>query len=77
MKCKNCGQEMLDIKDYCSKCGVKLKRDKRGLTVGGLIGIFSLVIIITIIGCYLIINYNTDKEIEPYLKNDIIEKSDK
>ena len=77
MKCKNCGQEMLDIKDYCVNCGAKLKSDKRGITFGGLIGMFSLIIIITIIGCYLIINYNTDKEIEPYLNNDTTEKSDK
>ena len=37
MKCKNCGQEMLDIKDYCVACGAKLKSAKRGITFGGLI----------------------------------------
>ena len=26
MKCKNCGGEMLDIKDYCVNCGAKLKQ---------------------------------------------------
>ena len=73
MKCKNCGQEMLDIKDYCVYCGAKLKSDKKGITIGGLFGIFSLIIVVTIIGCYLIINYNTDKEIEPYLDKNIKE----
>ena len=73
MKCKNCGQEMLDIKDYCVNCGAKLKSNKKGITIGGLFGIFSLIIVVTIIGCYLIINYNTDKEIEPYLDKNIKE----
>lgn len=77
MKCKNCGQEMLDIKDYCVNCGARLKSDKKGITFGGLMGIFSLVIIVTLIGCYLIMNYNTDKEIEPYLDKNIIEQTDK
>ena len=77
MKCKNCGQEMIDIKDYCVNCGAKLKKDDKKISFGGLIGIFSLVIVITVILCYLIINYNTDKEIEPYLNNKITEKSDK
>lgn len=77
MKCKNCGQEMLDIKDYCVNCGARLRSDKKGITFGGLIGIFSLVIIVTLIGCYLIMNYNTDKEIEPYLDKNIIEQTDK
>lgn len=77
MKCKNCGQEMLDIKDYCVNCGARLRNDKKGITFGGLMGIFSLVIIVTLIGCYLIMNYNTDKEIEPYLDKNIIEQTDK
>ena len=25
MKCPYCGQEMIDIKDYCVNCGKKLK----------------------------------------------------
>ena len=73
MKCKNCGQEMLDIKDYCVNCGAKLKSDKRNISFGGLMGIFSLIIVITVIGCYLIINYNTDEEIKPYLNENIKE----
>ena len=77
MKCKNCGQEMIDIKDYCVNCGARLRNDKKGITFGGLMGIFSLVIIVTLIGCYLIMNYNTDKEIEPYLDKNIIEQTDK
>ena len=72
MKCPNCGQEMIDIKDYCVNCGKKLKKDKRGLSFLGLVAIFLGIIIVTIIGCYLIINLNTDKEIEPYLDKDKI-----
>lgn len=76
MKCKNCGQEMLDIKDYCVNCGTRLKSERKSITFGGLMTIFSLVIIVTLIGCYLIMNYNTDKEIEPYLDKNINEKAD-
>lgn len=72
MKCPNCGQEMIDIKDYCVNCGKKLKKDKRGLSFLGLVAIFLGIIIITILLCYLIANLNTDKEIEPYLDKDKI-----
>lgn len=75
MKCPNCGQEMIDIKDYCVNCGKKLRSDKNNISFAGLIGIFAGIIIVTIIGCYLIINLNTDKEIEPYL--DTIENIEK
>lgn len=71
MKCKYCGQEMIDIKDYCVNCGKKLKEKEKGISLFGLIGIFIGIIIATIICCYLIINLNTDKEIEPYLNNSI------
>ena len=77
MKCPNCGQEMIDIKDYCVNCGKKLKIDKNNISLTSLIGIFLGIIIVTIIGCYLIINLNTDKEIEPYLDKDIKENIEK
>ena len=77
MKCPNCGQEMIDIKDYCVNCGKKLKIDKNNISLTSLIGIFLGIIIVTIIGCYLIINLNTDKEIEPYLDKGIKEKTEK
>lgn len=75
MKCSNCGQEMIDIKDYCVSCGKKLRENKKSINIAGLLGIFAIIIIVTIIGCYLIINLNTDKEIEPYLNKDIIEET--
>lgn len=77
MKCPNCGQEMIDIKDYCVNCGKKLKIDKNNISLTSIIGIFLGIIIVTIIGCYLIINLNTDKEIEPYLDKGIKEKTEK
>ena len=77
MKCPNCGQEMIDIKDYCVNCGKKLKIDKNNVSLTSIIGIFLGIIIVTIIGCYLIINLNTDKEIEPYLDKGIKEKTEK
>ena len=77
MKCPNCGQEMIDIKDYCVNCGKKLKIDKNNISLTSLIGIFLGIIIVTIIGCYLIINLNTDKEIEPYLDKNTVEKIEK
>lgn len=73
MKCPKCGQEMLDIKDYCVNCGAKLKKDSRGISLKALLLIFGLIIIVTIVACYLIMHYNTDKEIKPYLENSNIE----
>ena len=29
MKCNRCGQEMLDIKDYCVNCGAKIKKESK------------------------------------------------
>ena len=75
MKCPNCGQEMIDIKDFCINCGARLKTEKEGISLKALLLIFGLIIIVTIIACYLIMQYNEKKEIEPYLnKNAITEK---
>lgn len=75
MKCPKCGQEMIDIKDYCVNCGAKLKSEKQGIGLKGLLLIFVLIIVATIIACYLIMHYNTKKEIEPYLhQNTSVEK---
>lgn len=67
MKCSKCGQEMIDIKDYCVNCGAKLKKDSKGISIKTLLLIFGMIIIVTIVACYLIMHYNTDKEIKPYL----------
>lgn len=69
MKCSNCGQEMIDVKEYCVRCGAKVKNNIRSLSFKSLMIIFLLVIFISVVACYLIINYNTDKEIEPFLNN--------
>lgn len=67
MKCPKCGQQMIDIKDYCVNCGAKLKNEKNGISLKGLLLVFGLIIVVTLLACYLIMNYNTDKEIKPYL----------
>ena len=76
MKCQNCGEEMIDIKDYCVNCGKKLREYKGGISLYKLLLIFLGIIIVTIFVCYLIINLNTDKEIAPFLNKDVIEKTD-
>lgn len=73
MKCKNCGQEMLDIKDYCVNCGAKLKKESKGITLGGVFAIFLVIVGITIGALYLIANYNTNEEIKPFIDNKITE----
>lgn len=77
MKCPNCGQEMIDIKDYCVNCGKKLKKDRQGISLSRLFAIFLGIIIVTILVCYIIINLNTDKEIEPYLDKGTVENIEK
>lgn len=78
MKCKYCGQEMIDIKDYCVNCGKKLKEDKQGITLGGLLLIFGIIILVTIFVCYMIMNYNRENDIKPYLNQEekVEEKND-
>ena len=68
MKCPNCGQEMIDIKDYCVRCGKKLKNEEKGISLGKLFMIFFGLILVTTLVCYMIANYNTKEEIKPYLK---------
>ena len=75
MKCPNCGQEMIDIKDYCVNCGAKLKKESKGISLKGLLLIFGFIIVVTIIACYLIINYNKDNEIKPYLNRQNIQNN--
>ena len=73
MKCKNCGGEMLDIKDYCVNCGAKLKQEKKGISLGGVAIICIAIVGITIGALYLVANYNTDEEIKPFIDNKITE----
>ena len=69
MKCNRCGQEMLDIKDYCINCGAKLKQEKKGMSLGGVFAIGIAIVVITIGALYLVANYNTDEEIKPFIDN--------
>lgn len=68
MKCPYCGQEMIDIKDYCVNCGKKLKKEEKGISFGKLLIIFALLILIGVGICYYIANHGTEEEIKPYLK---------
>ena len=69
MECKNCGQQMIDIKDYCVNCGAKLREEKKGISLGKLLLIFGIIILVTLVACYMIAHYNSEEEIKPYLKN--------
>ena len=75
MKCKYCGQEMIDIKDYCVNCGRKLKKEEKGISVGGLFLIFGILVAVGLLVCYMIMNYNTEKDIEPYIDHQQVEES--
>lgn len=70
MKCPKCGQGMIDIKDYCVNCGAKIREEKKGISLGGLFLIFLSIMIIGVLICYLIANYNTEEEIKPYIESE-------
>ena len=69
MKCPNCNQEMIEKKDFCINCGKRLIKEKQ-VSKKGIIVFMILMVIVGFITCYLIINLNTDKEIEPYIKGE-------
>ena len=73
MKCNRCGQEMLDIKDYCVNCGAKLTQEKKGISFGGVFIICIAIVGITIGALYLVANYNTEEEIKPFIDSNAIE----
>ena len=70
MKCPKCGQGMIDIKDYCVNCGAKIREEKKGISLGGLFLIFLSMMIIGVLICYLIANYNTEEEIKAYIESE-------
>lgn len=66
MVCPNCGQEIIDPKEFCLSCGTRLKVIKKvpkGLFIFLIIGMLLFGAFI----CYMIINYNTDKELKEYI----------
>lgn len=69
MKCPNCNQEMIEKKDFCINCGKRLIKEKQ-VSKKGIIVFMILMVIVGFITCYLIINLNTDKEIESYIKGE-------
>ena len=73
MKCPKCGQTMIDEKDYCVNCGTKL-RERKEVSAKKVLILFAVLIVLGIGACYGIINFNTDKEIEPYLPQNNEEK---
>lgn len=72
MNCPNCGQEMIDRKEYCINCGKKLINEK-SVSKKPLIFVVIGLLVVGVLVCYMIMNYNTDKEIEPYIKGNDIE----
>ena len=54
MKCPNCGEAISDKTDRCAHCGRLLERDKETST-NALI-IMVIIVIITMVGGFLIIN---------------------
>lgn len=68
MNCPNCGQEMVDRKEYCINCGKKLVNDKT-VSKKPLIFVILGLLIVGVLVCYMIINYNTGSEIEPYIED--------
>lgn len=66
MKCPYCDQEMIDKKEFCVSCGKRLYEEK-GVSKKTLLIILGVLILGAVLICYLIINLNTDKEIEPYI----------
>ena len=70
MKCPKCGQGMIDIKDYCVNCGAKIREEKKGISLGGLFLILLTIMIISVLNCNLIANYNKEEEIKPYIASE-------
>ena len=68
MKCPDCGQERIDIKDYCVNCGKKLKKEEKGISLGKLLVIFLIFILLGVGVCYYVANHGIEEEIKPYLK---------
>lgn len=69
MNCPKCGQEIIDTKEFCLSCGTRLRKTKEVSRKG----LFIFIIILVLVGaltCYMVINYNTDKEIKPYIEKE-------
>jgi len=67
MICPKCGQEIIDPKEFCVRCGTRLAKTKE-VSRKGLLIFIIIMIMIGIFTCYMVINYNTDKEIKPYIE---------
>lgn len=68
MVCPKCGQEIIDTKEFCVNCGTRLVETKKVSKKTVLI-IFIAMIILGVLTCYIVMNYNTSSELEPYLNN--------
>ena len=71
MKCPYCNQEMIDTKEFCVNCGKRLIKEKKTVNLKAIIILFTILVVAGFITCYAIINYNTDKEIAPYIKEKV------
>lgn len=68
MKCPNCGQEMIEDKEFCPNCGKQLKEEK-GMSKKSILLIFVALFLLGIGICVGIMFVGTDKELDPYLNN--------
>lgn len=69
MKCPKCGQEIIDTKEFCINCGQRLIKQKKASRKTILIGLI-IMIIVGLLTCYIVINYNTEGELSPYLNKE-------
>ncbi len=69
MKCNECGQEIVDNKEYCPNCGKKIRENNLGVNKKTIIIITTMFILFAVGICLSIMFLGIDKELEPYLKD--------
>lgn len=69
MKCPNCGQEIIDSKEFCVNCGKQLKESKPVMKSRTMIIVIFIMLLTISVPSIVIMNIGLDKEIEPYLND--------
>lgn len=70
MKCPKCGQEIIDNKEYCPNCGIKLRESSVGISMKTLLIIGAFLILLGTGITLSIMFLGTDKELEKYIDKD-------
>lgn len=68
MVCPKCGQEIIDTKDFCVNCGQRLTKQRK-VSRKSILIMLVIMILAGLLTCYIIINYNTEGELAPYINN--------